>query len=71
MALTSNVPKEELLCAGVFIGKFTKTGKFRLSVPCLDLLAKYSKHKVWVKTGGEMPYLYGNHVIKAHVARMT
>lgn len=46
------MPKEELLCAGIFIGKFTKTGKFRLSVSSLDLIAKYSTHKIWVKTGG-------------------
>lgn len=69
--MSTNVPKEEFLCAGVYIGKFTKTGKFKLGVTALDLIAKYSKHKVWVKTGGEMPYLYGNHVIKAHIARMT
>ena len=42
-----------------------------MSIPCLDVIAKYSKHKIWVKTGGEMPFLYGNHVIKAHIARMT
>jgi 60S ribosome subunit biogenesis protein NIP7 len=55
----------------VQIGKFTKGGKFRLNITCLDLLSMYSRHKVWVKSTGEMPYLYGNHVIKAHVARMT
>lgn len=53
------------------MGKFTKGGKFRLNITCLDYLSKYCKHKIWVKTNGEMPYLYGNHVIKAHIARMT
>lgn len=71
VVLASNVPKEEILCAGIQIGKFTKGGKFRLNVACLDLLSKYSRHKIWVKSSGEMPYLYGNHVIKAHIARMT
>lgn len=71
MSLASNVPKEEILCAGVQIGKFTKGGKFRLNVTCLDFLSKFSTHKVWVRSNGEMPYLYGNHVIKNHVARMT
>ena len=69
--MASNVPREELLSAGMLIGKFTKSGKFRLNITCLDYLAKYCKHKIWVKSGGEMPYLYGNHVIKAHIARMT
>lgn len=27
--------------------------------------------KVWVKPNGEMPYLYGNHVLKAHLGRIT
>lgn len=69
--LSTNVPKEEILCAGIQVGKFTKGGKFRLNVTCLDLISRYSANKIWVKSSGEMPYLYGNHVIKAHIARMT
>lgn len=71
ITLSTNVPKDEILSAGTLIGKFTKGGKFRLHVACLDLLSKYSKNKIWVKSSGEMPYLYGNHVIKAHIGRMT
>lgn len=69
--MATNLPREELLSAGLLIGKFTKGGKFRLSITCLDYLAKFCSHKIWVKSSGEMPYLYGNHVIKAHIARMT
>jgi 60S ribosome subunit biogenesis protein NIP7 len=29
------------------------------------------QHKVWVKPSSEMSYLYGNHVVKAGVARMS
>ena len=50
--MVSNVPKEELLSAGLMIGKFTKTGKFRLNISCLDYLAKFCKNKIWVKSGG-------------------
>lgn len=50
---------------GVCFGKFTQSGKFRLHVTCLDYLSQYSKNKVWVKTGAEMSFLYGNHVTKA------
>jgi len=27
--------------------------------------------QVWVKPNGEMPFLYGNHVLKAHLGRIT
>jgi 60S ribosome subunit biogenesis protein NIP7 len=52
VSLASNVPKEEILCAGTYIGKFTKGGKFRLHVSALDFLSKYSKNKIWVKSSG-------------------
>jgi len=25
---------------------------------------------MWVKSNGEMPFVYGNHVVKAHVGRL-
>lgn len=53
------------------MGKFTKTGKFKLHITALDHLAPHAKYKVWVKPNGEMPFLYGNHVLKAHVGRIT
>jgi hypothetical protein len=30
-----------------------------------------AQYKVWVKPNGEMPFLYGNHVLKAHLGRIT
>jgi 60S ribosome subunit biogenesis protein NIP7 len=27
--------------------------------------------QVWVKQPGELPFLYGNHVVKAHLGRIT
>ncbi len=56
---------------GTCVGKFTKTRRFRLQVTALDLLAAHAKYKVWVKPSAEMSFLYGNHVGKAGVARMT
>ena len=29
------------------------------------------KTKVWIKPNGEMPFLYGNHILKAHLGRIT
>lgn len=52
-------------------GKFTKGGRFMLQVTCLDYIAKYAEKKVWVKATGEQNFLYGNHVLKAHMAKIT
>ncbi len=27
--------------------------------------------QVWIKPNGDMPFLYGNHVVKAHLGRIT
>ena len=31
----------------------------------------YTELQVWFKPNGEMPFLYGNHVLKAHLGRIT
>jgi 60S ribosome subunit biogenesis protein NIP7 len=71
LKMAAHVGRDELLSAGVIFGKFSKTDKFKLNVTCLDYLAKYCKYKVWVKPNGEQTYLYGNHVLKGHLARIT
>ncbi|KAM6117911.1 LOW QUALITY PROTEIN: 60S ribosome subunit biogenesis protein NIP7 homolog [Pterocles gutturalis] len=78
----SSAPREKLLKAaacvrdsltamGTCFGRFTKTHKFRLSVTALDFLAPYAKYKVWVKPGSEQSFLYGNHVLKSGLGRIT
>lgn len=52
-------------------GKFTKTGKFRLHVTALPILAEHARYKIWVKPNGEMPFLYGGNVVKAHIGRWS
>jgi 60S ribosome subunit biogenesis protein NIP7 len=59
------------LILGTCIGKFTKAGKFKLHITALIFLAKYAKYKIWVKPNGEQSYLYGNHIMKSHVLRIT
>ena len=27
--------------------------------------------QIWIKPNGEMPFLYGNHVVKAHLGKIT
>lgn len=67
----TSVARTQLMSVGTCFGKFTKTGKFRLHITALPYLAQYAKFKVWIKQNGEMPFLYGNHVLKAHVGRMS
>eukprot|EP00727_Mastigamoeba_balamuthi_P006142 m51a1_g2147 putative 60s ribosome subunit biogenesis protein nip7 homolog (184) ;mRNA; r:8671-9642 len=67
----AGVPRTDLVSLGTCFGKFTKTGKFKLHVTCLDYLAQYAKYKVWVKPAAEMSFLYGNHVLKAGLGRIT
>ncbi|KAG7194088.1 ribosome biosynthesis protein nip7 [Scheffersomyces spartinae] len=67
----TSVARQNLMSIGTCFGKFTKTGKFRLHITALPYLAQYAKYKVWIKQNGEMPFLYGNHVLKAHVGKMS
>ncbi|KAI9893454.1 MAG: ribosome biosynthesis protein nip7 [Vezdaea aestivalis] len=69
--LAASVARMNLLSLGTCMGKFTKTGKFRLHITALDVIAPHARFKVWVKPNGEMPFLYGGHVVKAHVGRWS
>ena len=71
MRLAVSISRPNLVSLGVCFGKFSKTGKFRLHITALDYLAQYAKYKVWIKPNGELPFLYGNHVVKAHLGRIT
>ena len=69
--LATSVSRDKLLSLGSCLGKFTKTGKFRLHITALDVIAPHARYKVWVKPNGEMPFLYGGNVVKAHVGRWS
>ncbi|CAE7493802.1 nip7 [Symbiodinium sp. KB8] len=71
MRMATNIARDNLALMGTCFGKFTKSGKFRLRITALDLLAKHAQHKVWVKPSAEMTFLYGNHIVKSGLARMT
>ncbi|CEM13680.1 unnamed protein product [Vitrella brassicaformis CCMP3155] len=71
LKMAACVPRKELLSCGTCIGKFTKTHKFRITITALEYLARYAKYKVWVKQGGEQTFVYGNHIVKRHLARIT
>lgn len=69
--LATSVTRAQLMSVGICFGKFTKTGKFRLHITALTYLASLAKYKLWIKPNGEMPFLYGNHVLKAHIGKMS
>ncbi|KAI8892548.1 hypothetical protein BC833DRAFT_611382 [Globomyces pollinis-pini] len=71
MKKATSVGRDQLLSLGTAFGKFTKTGKFRLHITSLEYLSQFAKYKVWVKPNGEMSFMYGNHVLKAHMGRIT
>lgn len=43
MKASSSINKDNLLHCGTCLGKFSKSGKFRLHITALDYLAQYSK----------------------------
>ncbi|KAJ4826524.1 ribosome biosynthesis protein nip7 [Turnera subulata] len=67
----TNIARKDLVGLGTCIGKFTHGGKFILTIQCLNLLASNAKHKVWLKPTSEMSFLYGNHVLKGGLGRIT
>ena len=71
MRLAAVFKRKQLASAGTCFGKFTKTGRFRLSISALPYIAQYAQRKVWVKASSEMTFLYGQNIIKAGVQRLT
>ncbi|ESO83684.1 hypothetical protein LOTGIDRAFT_197143 [Lottia gigantea] len=65
------VDPKHLLSIGTCFGKFTKTKRIRLHITALDYLAPYAKFKVWLKPNAEQQFLYGHHVMKAGLGRIT
>lgn len=44
--LATSVARPNLISLGTCMGKFSKSGKFKLGVTALDWMAKYAKYKV-------------------------
>ncbi|KAK3905101.1 hypothetical protein C8A05DRAFT_13057 [Staphylotrichum tortipilum] len=69
--LATSISRDALLSLGTCIGKLTKTGKFRLHITALPIIASGARHKIWIKENGAQPFLYGSNVVKAHVGRWS
>nr|CAG4641251.1 EOG090X0EWC [Eulimnadia texana] len=65
------IERDHLISLGTCFGKFTKTRKFLLHITALDYLAPYAKYKIWLKPTAEQQFLYGNHITKSGLARIT
>ncbi|WAR14443.1 NIP7-like protein, partial [Mya arenaria] len=71
MKRAENIARPNLVSFGTCFGKFTKTEKFRLQITALDYLAPYAKFKVWLKPSAEQQFVYGHHVMKSGLGRIT
>lgn len=49
MKKAGNISRDNLVCLGTCLGKFTKTKKFRLHITSLDYLAPYAQVQVATK----------------------
>lgn len=63
--------KQTLISSAQRTGKFTKSGKFRIHITALPILAEHARHKLWIRPNGVMPFLYGGNIVKAHVGRFS
>ncbi|KAI3387748.1 hypothetical protein SNEBB_008255 [Seison nebaliae] len=56
----------------VYYGKINKKSyDFLVHITALNYLAPYAKFKVWVKPAAEQQFLYGQHVLKSGMGRIT
>ncbi|KAH9386855.1 60S ribosome subunit biogenesis protein NIP7 [Nematocida major] len=67
----SMLARESIMCIGTCMGRFTKTGSFRIKITALHMLMTYASAKVKVKQTSEMNVLYGNHVQRAHLCNVA
>ncbi|XP_063699238.1 60S ribosome subunit biogenesis protein NIP7 homolog [Culicoides brevitarsis] len=71
LKLAENIKQDYLISVGTCFGKFTKTNKFILHITALNYLAPYAQYKIWVKPSSEQQFLYGNHIPKSGMGRIT
>lgn len=70
--MAENIKEDQIVTVGTCFGKFSKSGnKFKLHITALTYLAPYAQYKIWVKASFEQQYLYGNHVPKSGLGRIT
>uniref|UniRef100_A0A8C0RHR3 60S ribosome subunit biogenesis protein NIP7 homolog n=1 Tax=Canis lupus familiaris TaxID=9615 RepID=A0A8C0RHR3_CANLF len=71
LKLAANISGDKPVSLGTCFRKFTKSHRFRLHITALDYPAPCAKYGVWIKPGAEQSFLYGNHVLKSGLGRIT
>ncbi|XP_023022368.1 60S ribosome subunit biogenesis protein NIP7 homolog [Leptinotarsa decemlineata] len=71
LKLANTIPPDHIESVGTCFGKFTKSNKFRLHVTALNYLAPYAQSKIWLKPSAEQQFLYGHHVNKSGLGRIS
>lgn len=69
--LASSVAKKNLMSIGVLFAKVTHCGHIHIQITALEYLAQYSIFKVWVKPSQEQQFLYGSHITRSGLGRIT
>ena len=69
--LASSVAKVNLMAIGILMAKVTHHGHIRIQITALEQLAQFALFKIWVKPSQEQSYMYGNHVTRAGLGRIT
>nr|CAX70519.1 60S ribosome subunit biogenesis protein NIP7 [Schistosoma japonicum]CAX75369.1 60S ribosome subunit biogenesis protein NIP7 [Schistosoma japonicum]CAX75370.1 60S ribosome subunit biogenesis protein NIP7 [Schistosoma japonicum]CAX75371.1 60S ribosome subunit biogenesis protein NIP7 [Schistosoma japonicum]CAX75372.1 60S ribosome subunit biogenesis protein NIP7 [Schistosoma japonicum] len=67
----ASIEKKHLLSFGTCIGRFSKTGKFKLHITALDFLSPYAMFRVWLKAPSEQQFLYGQNILRSGIAKMS
>ena len=71
MKLASTIAKKNLCSIGVLFAKVTHAGHMRIQVNALEYMAQYALFKVWVKPNQEQAFMYGGHVSRQGLGRIT
>lgn len=71
LKLAENVARDKLMNVGCCMGKFSKNNTFKFYITALTYLAPYAQYKIWVKPSVEQQFLYGNHIPKSGLGRIT
>eukprot|EP00923_Selenidium_pygospionis_P050994 GHVN01088456.1.p1 GENE.GHVN01088456.1~~GHVN01088456.1.p1 ORF type:complete len:177 (-),score=17.91 GHVN01088456.1:335-865(-) len=62
-----NVPSKSLKYLGLLVGRFTKSGKFRVSITISSKLAKLVDTPLILYQKAEMNFCYGHDVVKGNI----
>ena len=69
--LASCVATKNLMGIGILIAKLTHHGHVRIQITALEQIAQFALFKLWVKPSQEQSFMYGHHITRAGLGRIT